>query len=32
MNNIPQWLWFLIGLLVILAVLWFLGVRVNVTA
>jgi hypothetical protein len=28
--NAPNWLWWLIGLLVILAVLWLLGIRVNV--
>ena len=28
--NAPNWLWFLIAILVILAVLWLLGIRVNV--
>jgi hypothetical protein len=28
--NAPNWLWWLIGLLVILAVLYLLGIRVNV--
>ena len=28
--NAPNWLWFLIAALVILAVLWLLGIRVNV--
>lgn len=28
--NAPNWLWWLIALLVILAVLWLLGIRVNV--
>ncbi len=28
--NAPNWLWWLVGLLVILAVLWLLGIRVNV--
>ena len=28
--NAPSWIWWLIGLLVILAVLWLLGVRVSV--
>lgn len=28
--NAPNWLWWLIGLLVVLAVLWFLGIRVHV--
>ena len=28
--NAPNWLWFLIALLVILAVLWLVGIRVNV--
>ncbi len=28
--NAPNWLWFLIALLVILAVLWLIGIRVNV--
>jgi hypothetical protein len=28
--NAPNWLYFLIALLVILAVLWLLGIRVNV--
>ena len=30
MSNAPQWLWWLIALLIILAVLWFLGIRVSV--
>jgi hypothetical protein len=30
MNNIPGWLYFLVAVLVILAVLWLLGIRVNV--
>jgi uncharacterized protein involved in cysteine biosynthesis len=30
MNGAPQWLWWLIALLVILAVLFLIGVRVNV--
>lgn len=28
--NAPNWLWWLIGLLVILGVLWLLGVRVHI--
>lgn len=28
--NAPNWLWFLVAVLVILAVLWLLGIRVNV--
>ena len=28
--NAPNWLWWLIGLLVILAVLYLLGIRVNI--
>ena len=28
--NAPNWLWFLIAALVILAVLWLLGIPVNV--
>lgn len=28
--NAPNWLWFLIAILVILAVLWLIGIRVNV--
>lgn len=28
----PQWMWFLVGLLVILAVLWLLGVRFDLNA
>ena len=28
--NAPNWIWWLVGLLVILAVLWLLGIRVNV--
>lgn len=28
--NAPSWLWFLVGLLVILAVLYLLGVRVHI--
>ncbi len=30
MNSAPGWLWFLIALLVILAVLWLVGIRVNI--
>lgn len=30
MNNIPNWLYILVAILVILAVLWLLGIRVNV--
>lgn len=30
MSNAPTWLWFLVALLVILAVLWLVGIRVNV--
>jgi hypothetical protein len=30
MNNAPQWLWFLIAILIILAVLWLIGIRVNI--
>jgi bacteriorhodopsin len=30
MSNAPNWLWFLIAVLVILAVLWLIGIRVNV--
>jgi uncharacterized protein involved in cysteine biosynthesis len=30
MNGAPQWLWWLVALLVILAVLFFLGIRVNI--
>ena len=29
-NAAPNWLWFLIAVLVILAVLWLIGIRVNV--
>ena len=28
--NAPNWIWWLIGLLVILAVLFLLGIRVNI--
>jgi bacteriorhodopsin len=28
--NAPNWLWFLVALLVILAVLFLLGIRVNI--
>ena len=28
--NAPNWLWFLVALLVILAVLWLLGLRVHI--
>lgn len=28
--NVPNWLWFLIALLVVLAVLWLVGVHVHV--
>lgn len=30
MNSIPNWLSILVAILVILAVLWLLGIRVNV--
>jgi bacteriorhodopsin len=30
MSNAPNWLWFLIAVLVILAILFLIGVRVNV--
>ena len=30
MNSAPNWVWFLLALLIILAVLWFLGIRVHV--
>lgn len=30
MNNVPNWLWFLIAILVVLAVLFLVGIRVNV--
>jgi hypothetical protein len=29
-NTVPSWLWVLVAILVILAILWFLGIRVNV--
>jgi hypothetical protein len=28
--NAPNWLWVLIAILVILAVLWLVGIRVNI--
>ena len=28
--NAPNWLWFAIAVLVILAILWLIGIRVNV--
>jgi hypothetical protein len=30
MNAAPGWLWFLIAILVILAVLWLVGIKVNI--
>lgn len=30
MNAAPNWLWVLIAILVILAVLWLVGIRVNI--
>lgn len=30
MNSAPRWLWILIAILVILAILWFLGINVNI--
>ena len=30
--NAPGWLWFAIGLLIILAILFLLGVRINISA
>lgn len=32
MNNAPSWLWWLIGLLVLLCVLWLVGVKVTLHA
>lgn len=29
-SNAPNWFWFGVGLLVILAILWFVGIKVNV--
>lgn len=29
--NAPNWFWFLVALLVILAVLWLLGIRINIS-
>jgi hypothetical protein len=28
--NTPNWLWFLVAILVVLAILWLIGIRVNV--
>jgi hypothetical protein len=28
--NTPNWLWVLIAILVVLAILWLIGIRVNV--
>jgi bacteriorhodopsin len=28
--NAPNWLWFAIAILVILAILWLVGIRVNI--
>jgi hypothetical protein len=28
--NTPNWLWVLVAILVILAILWLIGIRVNV--
>jgi hypothetical protein len=28
--NTPNWLWILIAILVVLAILWLIGIRVNV--
>jgi hypothetical protein len=28
--NTPNWLWILVAILVILAILWLIGIRVNV--
>ena len=30
MNSVPNWLWVLIAILVILAILWFVGINVKV--
>lgn len=32
MNNVPNWLWFLIALLVVLAILALLGVNIRADA
>jgi hypothetical protein len=28
--NTPNWLWILVAILVVLAILWLIGIRVNV--
>jgi hypothetical protein len=28
--NTPNWLWILVAILIILAILWLIGIRVNV--
>lgn len=28
--NVPNWLWFLVAILVVLAILFLIGIRVNV--
>jgi hypothetical protein len=28
--NTPSWLWILVAILVVLAILWLIGIRVNV--
>lgn len=30
MNNVPNWLWFIIALILILVLLWLVGIRVNI--
>lgn len=30
MNSLPSWLWVLIAILVVLAILWLIGINVNV--
>lgn len=30
MSNAPNWVWVLIAILVILAILWLVGIRVNI--
>lgn len=31
MNNVPNWFWVLVAILVILGILWLIGIRVNVS-
>lgn len=30
MSHVPTWIWILVGVLLVLAIMWFLGVKLDV--